>query len=243
YEQLGGARGVLRRYLEDELNRLGHDERTLARGALEELVTSQSTKAVKSTEEIALPLDADAAKLAPVLEKLVRARLLRLIERQDGETAFELAHEYLIREIGLGEGAKERKEVEELIAQEVENWQRFQTLLAADKLARISEVRELLRLSPEAQELLLRSALQVGSAADYWLTGGGDRARRASVLAEATTSKLAVVRQRAAEVPATEDTPESVEPLLELALRDPDMPVRTTARASLAKLAKQRTLI
>src|SRR5262249_37654976 len=114
---------------------------------------------------------------------------------------------------------------------------------AADKLARISEVRELLRLSPEAQELLLRSALQVGYDTDYWLNRVADPARRASVLAEATTSKLAVVRQRAAEVLATEDTPESVEPLLELALRDPDMPVRTTARASLAKLAKQRTLI
>jgi hypothetical protein len=76
YEGLGGARGVLRQYLEDELARLGSAERALARETLEELVTSQGTKAVKASHELAVALGVDAADLEPALDKLVRARLL-----------------------------------------------------------------------------------------------------------------------------------------------------------------------
>jgi hypothetical protein len=50
YEQLGGARGVLQQYLNDELVRLGRHERALAFGILEELATSQGTKAVKTID-------------------------------------------------------------------------------------------------------------------------------------------------------------------------------------------------
>jgi energy-coupling factor transporter ATP-binding protein EcfA2 len=109
YERLGGARGVLRQYLEDELARLPRDERTLARAALEELVTSQGTKTVKSGADLARGLEVEPSRLLPVLEKLVRARLLRALDRDDDGPAYELAHEYLIREIGLSEAAQQRK--------------------------------------------------------------------------------------------------------------------------------------
>jgi hypothetical protein len=243
YERLGGARGVLQKYLDDELARLRRDERALARGVLEELVTSQGTKAVKIDDELAMALDVDLSDVAPVLEKLVRARLLRALEREDGGTAYELAHEYLIREIGLGPEAQKRKQAEELIKQEVENWQRFGTLLAADKLALVSEVREVLRLNAEAQELLLRSALQVGHEVDYWLSRVSDLERRMAVLAEAARSKLAVARRRAAEMLGTQDVPESVEPLLGLAVRDTAPSVRAAAREGLAKLTEQRPMV
>jgi HEAT repeat protein len=243
YERMGGARGVLQQYLDAELSRLGRDDRALARGALEELVTSQGTKAVKTADELALTLDVEQATLTPVLELLVRARLLRAIERDDGNAAYELAHEYLIREIGLGTEAQSRKQAEELIQQEVENWHRFGTLLAADKLALINDARAVLRLNDAAQELLLRSALQVGDEMEYWLGRVSDSTRRASVLDEMAYSKSASVRQRVAGMLATQDVPESVEPLIELALNDSDRTVRSMARASLAKLSNQRHLI
>jgi HEAT repeat protein len=240
YEQLGGARGVLQKYLADELARFGREERIVARVVLEELVTSQGTKAVKTGEEVAIALDSDLPKVRPVLEKLVRARLLRALEREDGEVAYELAHEYLIREINVGSEAQARKQTEELIKQEVENWQRFSTSLAADKLALIGELREALRLTPEAQELLLHSALQVGHEVEYWLERISDPERRTTVLAATAQNKVAVVRQRAAQALGTQDVPASVEPLLMLAVHDADPSVRTTARESLAKLTEQR---
>ena len=240
YAQIGGARGVLQQYLADELSRLGRDERTLARGILAELVTSQGTKAVRSAAELALALDTPPETLLPVLELLVRARLLRALERDDDVPAYELAHEYLIREIALAADAQTRKQAEELIRQEVANWQRFNTLLASDKLALVNDVRGLLRLSPEAQELLLRSALEVGDEVAYWLERMDVPAQRAQVLADRAASRVAAVRRRTAQVLASQDVPESLDPLLKLALADPDATVREAARASLAQLVVQR---
>jgi len=170
YERLGGAQGVLQKYLEDELARLGRDVQALARDALEELVTSQRTKAVKTGDELALALGVDAAELEPVLEKLVRARLLRPEERA-GETAraFELAHEYLIAEITLSPETVSRKEAEELLKQGVDNWQRFGALLSAEAFELVDAQRDRLRLGPETQELMLRGALRHGRSVAPWL--------------------------------------------------------------------------
>ncbi len=243
YAQIGGARGILQQYLDDELARLSRDERALARATLAELVTSQGTKAVRSADELALALDSTPETLAPVLERLLGARLLRALEREDGAPSYELAHEYLIREIALEADAKTRKQAEELIRQEVDNWQRFGTLLAADKLALINDVRAVLRLSPESQELLLRSALEVGDEIEYWLGRIDDPVQRAQVLADKARTRVPVVRLRTARVLGTQDVPASVAPLLELALNDPDLTVRAAARGSLAKLAGQRVAI
>jgi len=170
YERLGGARGVLQKYLDDELARLGSDERPLARDALEELVTSQSTKAVKAGDELALALGVDASDLEPVLEKLVRARLLRPVESAEAAgRAYELAHEYLIAEITLSPEAVARKEAEELLRQGVDNWQRFGALLSAETFALIDAQRDRLRLGAEAQELMLQSALRHGQSVAHWM--------------------------------------------------------------------------
>ncbi len=170
YKQLGGARGVLQRYLEDELTRLGGDEQKLARAALEELVTSQGTKAVRTGDELALALGVDASDLEPVLDKLVRARLLRPVEWAEGaEPAYELAHEYLITEIALSPEAVARKEAEELLRQGVDNWQRFEAQLSTKAFKLIDAQRDRLRLDRQAQELMLRCALRHGVSVGLWL--------------------------------------------------------------------------
>ncbi|MGB0383603.1 MAG: HEAT repeat domain-containing protein [Ardenticatenaceae bacterium] len=245
YERLGGVQGVLGNYLEEELSRLEPAEQALARAILEELVTSEKTKAVKSSAELALGLEVkqEQESLKTVLKRLVRARLLRVVKDKTGENAYELAHEYLIHEISLTADTQARKQAEELIQQEVENWQRFGTVLAADKLALIGEVRDLLRLNDDAQALLLQSALQVGQDIEYWLNRIPEPTRRVELLTQATQSKLTIVRQRAAETLGTQDVPESVEPLLTLALHDRNMDVRDTASQSLAQLTKQHIAI
>jgi formylglycine-generating enzyme required for sulfatase activity len=168
-DDLKGAQGVLQKYLKDELGRLGRDEAALARAALQELVTSQGTKAVKTSDELALALGANRSELEAVLEKLVRARLLRVLEREEGGTAYELAHECLIAEIVLSPEAVARKEAEELLRQGMENRQRFGALLPAETFAVIDAQRDRLRFDPEAQELMLRSALRLGRSVGEWL--------------------------------------------------------------------------
>ncbi|MEE8389531.1 MAG: SIR2 family protein, partial [Anaerolineae bacterium] len=188
YERLGGARGVLLKYLDDELARLGGDEQTLARDALEELVTSERTKAVKTGAELALALGVGRAELVPVLEKLVRARLLRPVERTDSGAesarAYELAHEYLIAEIALGPEAVARKEAEELLRQGVDNWHRFDSLLSVETFELIDAQRDRLRLDAEAQELMLCSALRHGLAVGYWLGQMEDQAQAQALAQE-----------------------------------------------------------
>jgi hypothetical protein len=184
YERLGGARGVLQKYLDDELARLGKDEQALARDALEELVTSQRTKSVKTSGELAQALAVNAAALGPVLEKLVRARLLRPVEREGAERAYELAHEYLIAEIALGPEAVARKEAEELLRQGVDNWRHFSTLLSSETFTLVDAQCDRLRLEAEAQELMLRSALRHGQAVARWLAQMQDEEKALTIAQE-----------------------------------------------------------
>ena len=170
YEALGGAQGVLRGYLDDELRRFPPEEQALARDLLEELVTSERTKKVETLAELATALAAEPDVLSEVVEKLVRAWLLRPVERGDtAERAYELAHEYLIAEIALSAEAVARKEAEELLRQGMDTWHRFDALLSAEAFELIDAQRERLRLDAGAQELMLRSALRHGRSVGYWL--------------------------------------------------------------------------
>lgn len=245
YEQLGGVRGVLQRYLADELDRLPRDERVVAHALLAELVTSQGTKAVKTNAELALVLEVDGATLHPILERLVQARLLRVFEHEGADAAYELAHEYLIREIGVSGEAKKRKEAEELIRQEVENWQRFGTVVASDKLALLNDMRQLLRLDDQALELLLRSSLQVDYEVNYWLVRLEDDNRRLHVLTDAVNSRIPAVRQRAALLLGKQNLPEVLDPLITLATKESHAAVRDAAHQGLALLtpAQQTTAV
>ncbi len=191
YETLGEAQGVLRGYLDEELRRFLPEEQALARDLLEELVTSERTKKVETVTEMATALAAEPKVLRAVVEKLVRARLLRPVAQDETQaaTAYELAHEYLIAEITPSAETVARKEAEELLRQGVDNWQRFEALLSIEAFALINAQRERLRMDAEAQELMLRSALRNGRAVGYWLARMDDQAW-ALALAEETLLEL-----------------------------------------------------
>lgn len=167
YAQLGETSGILQRYLAQELARLPQTERQLAQWLLEEMVTAEMTKTTKGVDELALALESDRALVSRVLEKLVRARLLRPLE-QEGRQLYELAHEYLIEQIELAPEALARKQAEELVRQEVSTWQRYGTLLSAERIALLHPWREQLRLDHAALDLLLRSALASQTELAYW---------------------------------------------------------------------------
>jgi HEAT repeat protein len=242
YERLGGARGVLQQYLAGELGRLEPSERALTREVLAELVTSQGTKAVKTLDDLSLALDVGIDILAPTLEKLVQARLLRPLEREDGEVAYELSHEYLIHEIGLAADTQARKQVEELIRQELENWQRFGTLLAEDKLLLIDQVRDELRLSAQAEGLLVRSAIRVGHAVEYWIGRSRDPESLIALLSEAAGSRWIESRAQAVDAlgqlgGANPAVASQVLAILVERMRDLDVGVRDKATDAMRRIA------
>ncbi|MFN8463907.1 MAG: SIR2 family protein [Caldilineaceae bacterium] len=236
YSAVGGVRGILQRYLEDELAYLPRDDQAIAHAALEELVTSHGTKSVKSLSELATGTGVDEARLAAVVQRLINARLLRVVERESRDSAYELAHEYLIREIDLSGEVKLRKEAEELIKQELGNWEHFGTVISPEKLALINEVREVLRLDELSQELMLRSALQSGFEVDYWLTRVENTSRQTDILLEAAHSRAPVVRERAARALGSQSSLPAVQGLVILAMDDTEANIRNAARQSLKRL-------
>jgi hypothetical protein len=234
---------VLQKRLKDVMEWLQPEGRALAYDILEELVTSQETKAVKTAMELATAMEERSSRLNPVLDQLVQARLIRIVERDDDRIAYELSHEYLVSEIRVRPETQARKLAEELILQEMNNWRRFGVLLAADKLALIGEVREIIRLNAEAQEFLMRSALHVGCDVAYWVDRVNDVSQRIAVLGEIAGSDSHIVRRRVAVVLGTQQIPGSIDPLVALAIHDVDVSVRATARQSLIGMLRQHPLI
>ncbi len=235
YKELGGTRGVLQRYLDDKLIQLESRERALARSILEELVTSQGTKAVKKADDLALALNADIPDITQALEKLSRARLVRMLEHEDN-ISYELAHEYLICQINLSPEEQQKKQAEELIQQELENWNRLGTLLGANKFDMVNQVRNLIRLTPDAQELLLRSALAIGHETSfYWLERVADETQRANIVRDYLADSWMEVRLWTARTLYVWEASIVGELLATTAINDSDASVRQQAAISLAR--------
>ena len=173
YNRLGGTRNILQKYLSDALKHQRGKKRELAYAILDELVTSQNTKAVKTASELALMLGQSLDEIHSLLETLLRSRLIRVFDSQDeSEKAYELAHEYLIQEMEADPERQKRKKIMELIKQEVENWKQFETLLDEHKLNLVDEIKESLILNQEELAFLLRSALPIRRNVIYWLNRG-----------------------------------------------------------------------
>jgi photosystem II stability/assembly factor-like uncharacterized protein len=200
YVELGGAKGILQRFLKDELARVPAHQRDIARGVLEELVSSQGTKTPRAASELQRALATSADELMPVLHTLA-GRLLRVIARAGAEPLYELAHEYLVGEIQPSDETRARKQAEELVAQGLGDWRRLGTLLGADEVRLIEKQQTRLRLSDDGLELLLRSAVQDDRPAEYWaarMSAAGRLALIERLYDDARSQKHAARRQACA---------------------------------------------
>ncbi len=144
---IGGVSGALARHADQVIRSLLPTERVAARRILLRLLTAEGMRATRTLSELRT---SDPAEPVAV-EALVRGRLL-LAREVGGETAFELAHEALIRGWATlrhwidSEG--ERRLVIERLAQAAAEWQRLgqsQELLWDER--RLLEV-ELLSVEP-----------------------------------------------------------------------------------------------
>jgi len=160
YDREGGAAGILRGHLERVLSRdLPAPQRAAARRLLESLITSEQQRVVRSHAELVAELSARGitpATLDVILNQLVDSRLLKVDETESG-LVYELAHDYLLNEIKIDPDVQARKAAQELLEQEVRAYRRYKTLLTKDRLKIIDLHIAEMRLTEEAEQMLLES--------------------------------------------------------------------------------------
>jgi WD40 repeat protein len=150
----GGTEGILRDYLKRQLEHLPTADQAPAWKVLRALITADSLRVVKTHDEVVEEL-----KLSAVSEEQIDTLLARLVERRLLITqsatieTFELAHDYLIKEIKLDPQERARKAAQEMLDQETRTYQRYKTLLTAERLAVIEPYQKELRFSPDAKTL------------------------------------------------------------------------------------------
>ncbi len=166
-----GAKGILTSHLTRVLDReLKGAERRIANRVLEELVTSDVRRAVRSREQLAGELEkADSATLEHVLATLHENRLIRRDLDDNDQPRYELTHDYLLSEIELNPETQARKAAQELLARQVIDWRTYGALLQQQTLRVVSAQREALSLDEEAQTLIGRSALAADIDLKEWL--------------------------------------------------------------------------
>ncbi len=169
YNALGGAPGILSDHLERVLGRdLPAAQRPIARRILESLITSDGRRILRARDALAaevlaaFPDPVPPETLDAVLSQLSDSRLLRPqeqeIETPDGALtrvlAYELAHDYLLDKIKLDPAAQARKAAQELLEQELRAYERYGSVLSAEKLAIIEARRDELAVSDAARKLI-----------------------------------------------------------------------------------------
>ncbi len=93
YKALGGVGGALAQHAETTLGEMTEAEQKIVREVFRHLVTGEGTRAVLSRDELLQVSGGDPA--APVLERLIHARLLVAMESASGES-IEVVHEALL---------------------------------------------------------------------------------------------------------------------------------------------------
>jgi len=171
YDKLGGARSILAEFTEQQIDLLGR-RRGQAKEVLKVMVTSEGTKEVLSSAEIARRAKSKPEQVQRILFHLRdTCRLIRTVA-EDGELRFELAHEYLTTAIWawMSQEEKKQREVEELLIKELRSWRHFRSIrLGADRLQRFAEHSNLLELDAESLTLFLLSSITHQLDAKEWV--------------------------------------------------------------------------
>lgn len=164
YESNGGAKGILRSYLDDVIREFPGRQRHLVLSILRSLITSDKTRTLKSEDEILLelrPLNTTPEELNQILYRLRQRRILRAQERDDYgselQLTYELAHDYLIDRIELDPETVKIKAAQELISVKLPYYHRDRLLLSKEELNLIDPVSKKLTLDHHAQLLIRQS--------------------------------------------------------------------------------------
>ena len=161
YKRLGGAAGILATYLNHVMQTLKRQHRPIAKSVLIALITDEGTKQSLSKEELDAKVQAITLDIDTVVAQLIKEKLI--IQDEDlGELQYELAHDYLIKEISnwISDEQWKIKEIQELLNRELANYRIFGTLINPDNLHVIEKWYgddRISYLSQEAQTLITLS--------------------------------------------------------------------------------------
>lgn len=240
YESVGGAEGILDRYIEAALHEHPGDEREVARNVLIALVTSHEMKAKQDLEGLATELGEDKAEVEQVLTHLTGQRLVRRLE--EGHT-YELAHDILAATIAtwLDEEQRQVKQVRELLRRELVDWQEDPSALPSlGKYRRIMATRDALHFTEEEAGLLLRAALFYDEDIPYWLDQVNESDTEIEILLEMLESDDYQARLTSARVLANYQQDGVAIALAQTTLEDPEPIVRNMGAISLGLMQGQK---
>lgn len=210
YERLGGAAGILRRYLAISLARL-KEHRELAEQILLELVGVGQSRLPRRADQIAAALRVPEPRVGATLELLKSARLVRELNVEGG-AGYELAHEYLIGELKLSEADQDRKFHEKVIRDRYDLYARTGELMDERGLRLVSRSVEKVRVVPEHAAFMLRSAIEAQRHEVAWARHLADRPAElqaivSSYLSPQPATSPAISRQPQREPDEQDDDP------------------------------------
>ena len=216
YEHLGRAERILSQYLDYALSQFGLQDRRVARAILKHMVSSSEVLAISPIEKISEQLGFEEERIERVMARLVDFRLLRGVGEERSKQ-YQLVHEYLTTEIEdwMTETEIGVKDVQDLIARQLNNYRKFGLLIHAEELKIINDKRDALNLSPEELELILRSVAAAGEEVDYWFARIGDLGEREepllrSLMADGDDRVRRIVADSISSSPSIEYLPELV---------------------------------
>jgi len=235
YQQLGGAQALIADCIDHALGQLSRRERHLARAILRELITAHETRATLTLEHIASAAKAEEETVGRVLARLEDLRLVRGVG-SEAQRCYELVHEYIANEITgwLSREEMRTRDVQELLARELNSWRKFNLLMHPDELRLVHDRRESLRMSRDELALVLRSAARQDFEVDYWF-GRADELEERLVpfLRSLLDEEHADSRRLAVQTLAKTERRDALLALIG-ALDDEDPEVRRAAQSALA---------
>jgi photosystem II stability/assembly factor-like uncharacterized protein len=193
YQESGGVENILRNHLADSLGHRPEAWRLLARFIAPD---GETGRTIRRSELLAVPAAQD---VEVELRFLINQGFLEAHEAEDiGETFYRLSHDYLVEAIAeyLNQNPDEQgwKLAEDWLASGTLEWRESAErsdedvlLLERNRYTHIYQYRDKLKLTPDAQRLLVHSALRYGhEGLGYWLS----RDTNGKATVEIVTDKL-----------------------------------------------------
>lgn len=159
YLEAGGAKGVLRSYLERLLSRLTAENRRPARVIIESLVRGDMTRDVRTPASLKAELEmlgTSTRHFDEILTTLRENHILRVVETADG-LAYELVHDYLALQVQLDPDSIARKAAQELLERRLADYERFGSLLTREELDVVKGQMDWLRLDNKTRAFIKRT--------------------------------------------------------------------------------------
>lgn len=174
YEKTGGVKKILADYVDSIMDTLTLTRRSVAQQLLRGMVTSSYTRATLPYSDALLETSGlqnwhenDTRELLNDLERM------RLIRRsvEFGEESYELTHEYLINKIRewIDQQTMRVKEAQDMLRQEMNNWQRHDIRMSLAAMKIINAQREQLAMNNDSIALIMGACIDYDFEFEYWL--------------------------------------------------------------------------